>query len=126
MTRPAKATRAVAQNGTARAAARALRAPAAMKFVIFEDNGGGYHWTIVTASGATLAVSASFTSYEEARQAARVVHAGAASASLEPFAGDIPPVKPLGGRTARTARDDLDAERWLDEGGSVTSEAVRR
>jgi uncharacterized protein YegP (UPF0339 family) len=126
MTRPAKATHAIVGNGTARAAARALPKPTAMKFVVFEDNGGGYHWTIVTASGETLVQSASFASYEEAKQAARVVHAGAASASLEPLAGDIPPVELVAGRTARAVRDDLDAERWLDEGGSFTKEAARR
>jgi uncharacterized protein YegP (UPF0339 family) len=126
MTRRAKATRAVAQNGSARAAARALREPAAMKFVLFEDNAGGYHWTIVAASGETLVQSASFASHEEAKQAARVVHGGAATASLEPLAGDIPPVELVAGRTTRTARDDLDAERWLDEGGSLSSKAVRR
>jgi uncharacterized protein YegP (UPF0339 family) len=126
MTRPAKARHAVAENGTAQAAARALPKPAATKFVVFEDNGGAYHWTIVTASGETLVRSASFASYEEAKQAARVVHSGAALASLEPLAGDIPPVELVAGRTTRTARDDLDAERWLDEGGSFSSQAVRR
>src|SRR5579884_266664 len=126
MTRPAKATHDVAENGTARTAARALPKPAAMKFVVFEDNAGGYHWTIVTATGETLVQSASFASYEEAKQAARVVHGGAPSASLEPLARDVPPVELVAGGTPRTARDDLDAERWLDEGGSFSSQAVRR
>jgi uncharacterized protein YegP (UPF0339 family) len=97
-----------------------------MKFVVFEDNAGGYHWTILTASGETLVQSASFASHEEAKQAARIVHGGAASASLEPLAGDIPPGELVAGRTARAVRDDLDAERWLDEGGSFSSEAARR
>ncbi len=95
-----------------------------MKFLIFEDNGGGYHWTIVAGSGETLVRSASFASYEEAKQAARVVHAGAASASFEHLAGDTPPVDLLARREKRMVRDDLDAERWLDEGGSFSSEAV--
>jgi uncharacterized protein YegP (UPF0339 family) len=126
MTRRAKATHAVAGNGTARAAARALPKPATMKFVVFENNAGGYHWTIVTARGETLVQSASFASYEQAKQAARVVHGGAATASLERLAGDIPPVELVAGRTTGTARDDLDAERRLDERGSFNSKAVRR
>lgn len=126
MTRPAEAPHAVAGNGTARAAARALREPAAMKFVVFEDNAGGFHWTLDTASGETLVQSASFASYEQAQQAARIVRGGAATASLEPLAGDVPPVELVAGRTMGTARDDLDAERWLDEGGSFSSKAMRR
>jgi uncharacterized protein YegP (UPF0339 family) len=97
-----------------------------MKFVVFEDNSGGYHWTIVAGSGEALVQSASFASYEEAKQAARVVHASAGSAPFDPVAGDIPPVELVAGRTTGTARDDLDAERWLDEGGSFSSKAVGR
>jgi uncharacterized protein YegP (UPF0339 family) len=126
MTRSAKATRAVPGNGTAAAAARALREPAAMKFVVFEDNAGGYHWTIVAASGETLVQSASFGSHEEAERAARIVHGAAASASLESLADGTPPVELVAARTARVARDDLDAERWLDEGGSFSNEGVTR
>ncbi len=97
-----------------------------MKFLVFEDNSGGYHWTIVAQSGETLVQSASFASYEEAKQAARVVHGGAGSASFDDLVGDPPP-SDLPARRARvTARDDLDAERWLDEGGSFSSEAVTR
>jgi uncharacterized protein YegP (UPF0339 family) len=104
---------------------KALREPASMKFLVFEDNGGGYHWTIVAASGETLVRSASFASYEDAKQAARIVHAGA-SASFEHRAGDTPPVDLVARRDTRVARDGLDAERWLDEGGSFSSEAVTR
>jgi uncharacterized protein YegP (UPF0339 family) len=120
MTRPAQAT----QANTAKR--KALREPALMKFLVFEDNGGGYHWTIVAASGETLVRSASFASYEDAKQAARIVHAGAASASFEHRAGDTPPVDLVARRDTRVARDGLDAERWLDEGGSFSSEAVTR
>jgi uncharacterized protein YegP (UPF0339 family) len=63
-----------------------------MNFLIFEDNSGGYHWTIVSESGETLVESASFAYYEEAEQAARIVHAGAASASLEDRAPGAPPI----------------------------------
>ncbi len=97
-----------------------------MGFFVFEDNGGGYRWTIVAGSGETLARSASFASYEDARQAARIVHAGAATASIEHLASDTPPVDLVVRRQVATLRDDLDAERWLDERGGFTSEAVTR
>jgi uncharacterized protein YegP (UPF0339 family) len=58
-----------------------------MNFLVFEDNGGSYRWTIDAASGDRLVQSASFASYEEAKQAARMVHGGAASASFEQAAG---------------------------------------
>ncbi len=97
-----------------------------MTFRVVEDNGGTYRWTIVAGGDHTLVRSASFTSYEEAEQAARIVHEGAFSASFEDGTGDIPPVDLPARRDGATARDALDAERWLDEGGSFTSEAVRR
>jgi uncharacterized protein YegP (UPF0339 family) len=126
MTRSAQTTQAGTAKRKARTAARALQKPATMKFLVFEDNGGRYHWTILAASGETLTHSASFASYEEAKRAARVVHAGAASASFEHLAGDTPPVDLAARRKAGVVRDDLDAERWLDEGGSFSSEAVTR
>ena len=126
MTRSTPLTQAVDAIRKARAAENAGPEPASMKFVVFEDNGGGYHWTIVAASGETLVRSASFASYEDAKQAARTVHAGAGSASFEHLAGDRPPVDLAARRETRAARGDPDAERWLDEGGSFSSEAVRR
>lgn len=54
-----------------------------MEFLIFEDNGGDYHWTIVADGGETLVRSASFRSYEDAKQAAGIVHRGASQASFE-------------------------------------------
>lgn len=104
----------------------ALSTPASMKFLIFEDTGGDYHWTIVAGSGETLVRSASFATYEDAEQAARVVHAGAGSASFEHLGVDAPPVDLVARRETAVGRDDLDAERWLDEGGSFSSEAVTR
>jgi uncharacterized protein YegP (UPF0339 family) len=83
MTRSGALTPPLAKNRKARRTPAARPDPPAMKFVIFEDNSGGYHWTIVARSGETLVESSSFASYEEARQAARVVHAGAASARFE-------------------------------------------
>ena len=70
--------------------------------------------------------SASFASYEDAKAAADAVHAGAASASFEECASDTPPADLAARRDRRRARDDLDAERWLDEGGSFSSEAVAK
>ena len=61
-----------------------------MDFVVSADNGGSHHWTIVAASGESLVQCASFASHEEARQAARIMHASAASASLEQPTGNNP------------------------------------
>lgn len=126
MTGSTRLTQAVDAVREARAAANAVPEPASMKFLVFEDNGGGYHWTIVAGTGERLVRSESFASYEDAKHAARVVHAGAASASFEHLAGDTPPVDLGARREKRMAREDLDAERWLDEGGSFSSEAVTR
>jgi uncharacterized protein YegP (UPF0339 family) len=126
MTRSTPLTQAGSAKRKARAAARAVPKPASMTFLVFEDNGGGHYWTIVAASGETLVRSASFASYEDAKQAARVVQGGAASASFERVAGDTPPSDLAARRDTRVVRDDLDAERWLDEAGSFSSEAVTR
>jgi uncharacterized protein YegP (UPF0339 family) len=104
--------------------ARDVRGPASMEFVIFQDNGGAYHWTIVAGDGATLARSGSFGSYDHAEQAARRVRDGAASARFDALASEARPVDLIARRHASS--DDSDAERWLDEGGSFSSEAVAR
>jgi uncharacterized protein YegP (UPF0339 family) len=104
--------------------ARDVRVPESMEFLIFEDNGGAYHWRIVAGDGATLAQSGSFASYDRAEQAARRVRDGAASARLN-RRGREPGAVDLAARRGRP-RDDLDAERWLDEGGSFSREAVAR
>lgn len=126
MTGSTRLTQAVDAMRKVQAAENALTDPAPLRFAVCEDNGGGYHWTILTASGETLVRSASFASCEEAELAARVVRAGAPSASFEHLAGDTSPVDLAARRDARRVRDDLDAERWLDEGGSFSSEAVTR
>ena len=66
-----------------RSAAHSLPGPAPVTFVLYDDNGGGYYWTIVAANGDVLARSGSFASYEEANDAAYAVHRGAAAASFE-------------------------------------------
>jgi uncharacterized protein YegP (UPF0339 family) len=124
MTRAAQITQAASTMRKAPAAPSPLPERASMAFVIYEDNGGGYHWTIVADRGETLVRSASFGSYEDAKQAAGIVHRGASRASFEPGSGN-PPLVALPARR-NPARDRLDAERWLDEGGSFSSEAVTR
>ena len=101
-----------------------MRVPESIKFLIFEDNGGDYHWTIVAADGATLARSGDFASYADAQYAAQHVRNGAASAPLQHRAASAPPVELTAWRSA--TRDTADAERWLDEGGSFSSEAVTK
>jgi uncharacterized protein YegP (UPF0339 family) len=95
-----------------------------MEFLILEDNGGDYHWTIVAADGATLTRSAGFASYQDAEQAAQHVRDGAGSARLEPRPSGELPVD-LSARRGATSHA-ADAERWLDEGGSFSSEAVTK
>ncbi len=104
--------------------AREVRAPESMEFLIFQDNGGDYHWTIVAADGATLARSGDFASYEDAERAAQHVRDGAASAPLGHPAVSARPVDPTARRSATS--DAGDAERWLDEGGSFNTEAVAK
>jgi uncharacterized protein YegP (UPF0339 family) len=52
-------------------------------FLVFRDNGGEYHWTIVTGSGESLAQSGSFASHKDAERAARHVYDGAGSARFD-------------------------------------------
>jgi uncharacterized protein YegP (UPF0339 family) len=124
MTRSRPVTQAGRARTKHRAGAGAVPAPTSMKFRIFEDNSGAYHWAIVAASGDCLVRSASFASYEAAKQAAGVVRRGAGSASFEDRADDPAPLELAARGETATVRDDLDAERWLDEGGSFSSEAV--
>jgi uncharacterized protein YegP (UPF0339 family) len=55
---------------------------ASMSFLIFEDNGGSFHWMILAGDGATLGQSGDFPSYHDAEQAAQQIRDGAASARL--------------------------------------------
>jgi uncharacterized protein YegP (UPF0339 family) len=101
---------------------REVRVTESMQFLIFEENGGDYHWTIVARDGVTLVRSGGFASYDDAEKDARHVRDGAAAARFEPRAGAAGAVD-LSERR-RATRDAADAERWLDEGGSFSSEAV--
>jgi len=126
MTRSRPVTQAAGARTKHGDGAGAVSAPTSMSFVVFEDNGGAYHWAIVAASGERLVKSASFASYEEAKQAAGVVHRGAGSASFEHRADGRAPTELAARRATATVRDDLDAGRWLDDSGSFSSEAVTR
>jgi hypothetical protein len=124
MTRSTQLTPTVSGQTKHRASARAMSPPASMRFLGFEANGGAFHWAIIAASGDRLMPSATLACYEEAKQAARVVRTGEVPAPFENRAGD-PALLELAARPGTaTITDDLDAERWLDEGGSFSSEAV--
>jgi uncharacterized protein YegP (UPF0339 family) len=103
---------------------REVRVPESMEFLIFEDNGGDYHWTIVGADGATLARSAGFASYEDAERSAQHVRDGAASARFERRPTEELPADLSARRNATS--DAADAERSLDEGGSFNGQAVAK
>jgi hypothetical protein len=54
-----------------------------MEFLIVEDNGGKYRWTLPDREGNRLARSPRLASYEQEENAARVVVAGAGSARID-------------------------------------------
>lgn len=125
MTRSAILTETVGARGVAPAALGTRSDPAGMRFLVFEDNSGAYHWRIVAPDGATLAQSGSFASRDRAQLAAQRVRDGAASARFARGAGEARhPLELAAGRDA--LRDELDAERWLDEGGSFSGGALSR
>lgn len=82
MTRAVQIRQAMRAMRKARATPRSLPDAAAMTFHIFED-GGDYHWALVDRGGEALAQSAGFASYEDAEQAAGIVHRGACRASFQ-------------------------------------------
>ncbi len=98
-----------------------VHGPAPIEFVIFEDNGGRYHWRILAGDGTTLGQSGDFACFDDAEQAAQEILDGAASARFE-RRGSAGPVD-LAARRAGPD-DDSDAERWLDDRVSLSSEAV--
>lgn len=129
MTRAAQAPRAVGPRRRARAAASTQSESVPLTFRVFKDNAGAYHWAIIDTGGETLSHSAGYVSHEEAERAARIVHRHASRASFEgaPFderSGETAPIDLPAHRRAAQARDARDAERWLDEGGSFSSQAV--
>jgi uncharacterized protein YegP (UPF0339 family) len=97
---------------------------AAITFLVFEDNGGSYRWTVRGPDRESLAHSGPDATHEEAAHAVRVVRDGAGSARFEASEAMDLPVELVARRGAAVARDDADAERWLDEGGGFTSTGV--
>ena len=77
------------RDGRAETLPRSQQAP--MKFLVFEDNGGDYRWTLVVAGGEHLAQSGRFSPYQEAIGAAHIARAGAASAVIEDHHADTVP-----------------------------------
>ena len=117
----ATATKESRAAGQRRSRARTVRAPESMQFVMFEDNGGAFHWRLLAGDGAGLALSGSFASYDDARHAAQHVRDGVASARVD--AGELSSDEPAARRDG--PRENRDAERWVDEGGSLPGEVVR-
>jgi uncharacterized protein YegP (UPF0339 family) len=115
-------------NKKSRASRRLERPPArvhglaTIEFLIFEDNGGSYHWEILAAEGSTLGQSGDFASYEAAEQAAQLICNGAGSARFRPRDSGTTSVDLAARRAA--SNDDSEAEGWLDEGAGFNSEAV--
>lgn len=69
------------KSGAARHAASRAGGPsesASLTFLVFEDNGGEYTWTIVGGDGESLARSRPYPTHDDAAQAAGVVREGAA------------------------------------------------
>lgn len=98
---------------------------AALTFLVFEDNGGSYHWTLLGTDGESLARSRPYATHEEAAHAALVARDSSGTARLETGRAHLP-TDLVARRSRAVARDDSDAERWLDEGGSFSSESVNR
>ena len=107
---------------TRRAASRS-ESPA-ITFLVFEDNGGEYCWMILGSDGESLAHSRPYPTRDDAAHAARVVRDGAGAGRFELHAAPDGPIELMARRSAAVARDDSDAERWLDVGDSINGEAV--
>ena len=64
--------------------ARILSESASLSFLVYQDNGGDYHWEIADEGGESLAQCGGFASYEDAERAACRVRDRAGSARFEP------------------------------------------
>jgi uncharacterized protein YegP (UPF0339 family) len=83
---------ATATQKTRAGAGTKKRGAASMEFLIDQDNGGTFHWTLFDRHGKSLGRSSGFASYKHAHDGASVVIAGAASARLDlqsAEAGDV-------------------------------------
>ena len=103
----ATATKTVRTRARGGHSARVASESVPMQFLIFEDNGGAYHWTLLDRNDNALARSPSFRSYRDAEDAARAVLAGAGSARLE-------------------RRVEADSPLGMDEGGSPSTKPASR
>jgi uncharacterized protein YegP (UPF0339 family) len=95
-------------------------ARSAMEFLIFEDNSGSYHWTILAGDGSPLGGAGDYASYDDAERAAKQIRDGAASARLEPRGSGT---GPLGAQHDATD-DKANAGHRLQEGRSSNGKAV--
>jgi len=59
---------------------------APLEFLVYQDNGGDYHWELVGEAGERLAQSGIFASQGDAERAARCAYDGVSLARLEPKA----------------------------------------
>ena len=55
-----------------------------LRFLVYGDNGGDYHWELVEGSGDTLARSGTYASHDDAERAARHACEGAGAVRFEP------------------------------------------
>ena len=106
--------------------AAAVPETAAIVFSIYEDNGGEYGWTMLGSHGDRLAQSVRYATRKEAEQSARGVRDSAGSAGFEPRPAGDRAVDVAVRRGVTTQHRESDAERWLDEGGSFSSEEVAK
>lgn len=126
MRRAALGTRTVSEPPVAQATADALPEPDPVKFLLYQDNGGGYYWTIVDGGGDVLARSVGFASYPEANYTADMVHRAAGTAMFENRTGTSPPGRPLASADGESDGDQADTEPPSESDGSVSREEVTR
>ena len=124
--RRAQNTDEVAESPVAEATPDASSEFGPVKFLLYQDNAGGYYWTIVDDRGEVLARSTGFASYPEANFAADIVHRAASSATFENRSGTTPPTRPLARTDGATPRDHAEPEPPPKQGGSVSREEVTR
>ncbi len=125
-THRARRADAAGETSIAQATPDAVPEPVAVKFLLYQDNGGGYYWTIVDHGDEVIARSAGFASYPEANYAADMVHRAAATARFENRSGTTPPPRPLASADRAAQGDRAAPEPSSNPGGSVSREEVTR
>jgi uncharacterized protein YegP (UPF0339 family) len=121
-----RGARAVGEPPIAQGRLDSLPASMTVKFLLYQDNGGGYYWTIVDDGDEVIARSAGFASYLEANYAADIVHRAAATATFENRSGTVPPPRPLASADRSTQGDGAEPGPSPQPGGSVSREAASR